>query len=140
MALPPLPVPVNEFIPYLEKQRDVNLALQPYKAYEDTLREVFAQDPANALTADNYVNVVPLFDGHEEMLKIRARDMNDPASMQEKYLLALPDEDRKPGGSPAVVSSMKEFKNNFTDFSESCLFDIDWSNVVAAGSSVVTSL
>jgi hypothetical protein len=35
---------------------------------------------------------------------------------------------------------MKEFKNNFNLFSESSLVDLDWSNVVAAGSSVVTSL
>lgn len=140
MSLPTLPVPLSQFIPYLGKQDVINDALEPYKAYESKLREIFAQEPGNIVTADPHVNVLPLFDGHEELLKIRARDLN--ASMQEKdkYLLTLPDKERKPTGSAATVSSMKEFKNNFNLFSESSLVDLDWSNVIAAGSSVVTSL
>ena len=142
MTLPPLPAPVNDFIPYLATQRDVNVndILEPYKCYEGKLREIFAQDPANAITADNYVNILPIFHGHEKTLKVRARDVNDSSSNKDKYLLALSDEKRRPSGSPAVVGSMKEFKNNFNVFSESSLVDLDWSNVVAAGSSVVTSL
>ena len=139
MILPTLPVPLGEFIPYLARH-DNKSALEPYQAYENKLREIFAQDPASVITADKYVNVLPLFDGHEEMLKIRARDMRESASERDHYLLTLPDDERKPSGSPAVVSSMKEFKNNFNLFSESSLVDLDWSNVVAAGSSVVTSL
>jgi hypothetical protein len=140
MSLPPLPAPHSQFIPYLAKQDVTKHALEPYKTYESKLREIFAQEPANAIAADPHVNVLPLFDGYEELLRIRARDMNGPVDQNDKYLLPLSDTERKPSGSPAIVSSMKEFKNNFNLFSESSLVDLDWTNVVAAGSSVVTSL
>lgn len=54
--------------------------------------------------------------------------------------MPLKDEERKKSGSPAVVSSFKEFQKNFNLFSESSLIDLDWDNVVAAGSSVTTAL
>ena len=47
---------------------------------------------------------------------------------------------RKPQGAPAVVDSLEEFQMNINLFSELSLVDLDWSNVVAAGSSVVTAL
>lgn len=140
MSLPPLPAPHSQFIPYLAKQDVIKHALEPYRTYESKLREIFAQEPASAITADPHVNVLPLFVGHEELPKIRARDMNESIDEKSKYLLTLPETERKPSGSPAIVSSMREFKNNFNLFSESSLVDLDWSNVIAAGSSVVTSL
>lgn len=54
--------------------------------------------------------------------------------------MPLNDVDRKPSGSPAVVSSFKDFQKNFNLFSESSLADLDWNNVVAAGSAVTTAL
>jgi hypothetical protein len=54
--------------------------------------------------------------------------------------MPLTDADRKTSGSPAVVSSFKDFQNNFNLFSESSLADLDWKNVVAAGSAVTTAL
>lgn len=39
-----------------------------------------------------------------------------------------------------MVQDIKEFQHNFALFCESSLVDLDWSNVVAAGSSVVTCL
>jgi len=48
--------------------------------------------------------------------------------------------DRKLDGAPATVESLQDFKKNFNLFSESSLADLDWTNVVAAGSSVVTAL
>ena len=143
MSLPPLPVPVNGFIPYLAKQNNVNIndAVKPYKDYENKLREIFAQEPAGVMRVDENINALPLFDGQQELLTIRGRNLNqESVSEKNKYLLPLSVEDRKGTGSPALVSSMKEFKNNFNLFSESSLIDLDWSNVVAAGSSVVTSL
>jgi hypothetical protein len=140
MSLPTLPVPHSQFIPYLAKQDVLKDALKPYKTYESKLREIFAQEPANAITADPHANILPLFDGYEKLLKVRARDMKESIHEKDKYLLPLPDTERKPNNSQAIVSSMKEFKNNFNLFSESSLVDLDWSNVIAAGSSVVTSL
>ena len=139
MSLPALPVPLHDFIPYIAKY-EPKKALEPFKVYESKLREVFAQKPDDAIAADPRANILPLFDGHEENLKIRARDMSESILEKDKYLLTLPNEERKPDGSPAIVGSMKEFKNNFNLFSESSLVDLNWSNVVAAGSSVVTSL
>jgi hypothetical protein len=54
--------------------------------------------------------------------------------------MPLKDEERKPNGAPAVVPSLKDFQQNFNLFSESSLTDLDWSNVVAAGSAVTTAL
>ena len=139
MSLPALPVPLHDFIPYIAKHGPKK-ALEPFKVHESKLREVFAQHPDNAIAADPRANILPLFDGHEDDLRIRARDMSESILEKDKYLLTLPNEERKPDGSPAIVGSMKEFKNNFNLFSESSLVDLDWSNVVAAGSSVVTSL
>jgi hypothetical protein len=54
--------------------------------------------------------------------------------------MPLKSKDRKKTGAPAVVASFKDFQQNFNLFSESALTDLDWSNVVAAGSAVTTAL
>ena len=54
--------------------------------------------------------------------------------------MTLGAEERRPNGSPAIVQSLKDFQQNFALFCESSLVDLDWSNVVAAGSSVVTCM
>lgn len=54
--------------------------------------------------------------------------------------MPLSDADRKANGTPAVVTSFKDFQQNFNLFSELSLSDLDWSNVVAAGSAVTTAL
>jgi len=134
---------VKEFIPYLVKNpnKPMGEILKPYKAFEAELRKVYAQQPNSDLVKDGTVNLVPVFGGHEQDLKIRARSLdtesNDESS---KYIMELKDEDRRSDGSPAVVSSFKDFQQNFNLFSESSLADLDWNNVVAAGSAVTTSL
>ena len=143
MELPSLPVPIADFIPYVTKHADKPLAkaLEPFKAYEHRLREVFAQEPECETLKNPFVNTLPVFAGYEKDVKVRARDLGKESEEEsEKYLLPLAQEDRKGDGSPAIVGSMKEFKTNFNLFSESSLIDLDWSNVVAAGSSVVTAL
>lgn len=59
---------------------------------------------------------------------------------KQQYIMALPDDQRRSGGSPAVVNSIKEFQRNFNVFTEFSLVGLDWNNVVAAGSSVVNCL
>ncbi|EAU38562.1 predicted protein [Aspergillus terreus NIH2624] len=54
--------------------------------------------------------------------------------------MPLKAEDRRLNGSLAVVPSLDEFKDNFAIFSEASLSDMDWSNVIVAGSAVVTCL
>jgi hypothetical protein len=143
MELPTLPVPLTEFIPYLKRHSDAPVAevLDPFKAYENKLREVFAQEPENPVISNPKVNAVPIFAGHEGELKIRARDVdNEPKEEKDKYLFPLQKEVRKLSGAPATVTSLKDFKRNFNLFCESSLAGLNWDNVIAGGSSVVTAL
>ncbi|KAL4864561.1 hypothetical protein BDV12DRAFT_200986 [Aspergillus spectabilis] len=54
--------------------------------------------------------------------------------------MPLQDKDRRLNGSPAVVPTLKQFQTHFHLFTEGSLAGLDWSNVVAVGSSVATSL
>lgn len=145
MELPNLPVPLDEFIPHLSRQsrRGILLedALEPFKAYESRLREVFAQEPTNYVISDPHVSTVPVFAGYEHHLNAKSRQLGQETPAEsEKYILPLDPKLYNEDGAPATVRSLKEFKNNFRLFSESSLVDMDWSNVVAAGSSVTTCL
>jgi hypothetical protein len=144
IEIPKLPSKsVNDFIPYLSKNPETPMSelLEPYKAFESELRKVYAQQPNHEAVKDGNVNLVPIFAGYEEELKVRARNLCSESEYEKsKYIMALKHEDRKPSGVPAVVSSLKDFQQNFNLFSESSLADLDWSNVVASGSSVTTAL
>ncbi|KAJ9603170.1 hypothetical protein H2200_012465 [Cladophialophora chaetospira] len=139
--LPPLPVPIADFVNHVngqpKTQSGVAEAVEPFKEFESKLREVYAQHPDHPAATENHL--VSVFD--TEPLTIRARDLTkDSAADKESYLLALPDDTRRKDGTPATVSSLKDFKTNFNLFSESSLVDLDWSNVICAGSAVITSL
>ena len=141
MELPPLPVPVSDFLGHVNKhpktQNGVAEAVEPFKVFENKLREVYAQHPDHPAATKNHL--VPVF--RNESMTIRARDLTRESSAEkDKYLLPLPEDARRKDGSPATVESLKTFKTNFNLFSESSLVDLDWNNVVAAGSSVITSL
>ena len=113
--------------------------LEPFKRYDTAVRKAFAQQPDHP--AVEQPNIVPVFAGHESEVKSRARDLkNESQEERDCYIMRLKDEDRKPDGSPAIVQSLRDFRSNFNVFSESSLVDLDWSNVVVAGSAVVTSL
>ena len=141
MDLPLLPARMEDFLPYLASQSKVAVALTPYKDYEAKLRKIFSQHRDSAILNDHHINTVPLFAGHEQSIKIRARELDQETDEEkDKYLLPLAASERSPSGSPAIVGSLEEFRSNFNIFSESSLVDLDWNNVVAAGSAVVTSL
>lgn len=115
--------------------------MQPYRKYEAQLRQLYAQEPENELAKDPHANVLPLFTKDTPSIKTRARDLSsESAKEKERYIMALPEDQRRSNGSPATVQSLKEFQHNLSVFSESSLVDLDWSNVVAAGSSVVNCL
>ncbi|KAF2817234.1 ankyrin repeat protein [Mytilinidion resinicola] len=142
-TLPEVPAKHDGFIPFVASHPDKSIVelLEPYKQYDAKLREIYAQEPQHPALANPFVNVVPLFNGHEADLKVRARDLSsESAEEKDRYIMSLDDEDRKQSGAPAVVPDLKTFQQNLTVFSESSLVDLDWNNVVAAGSSVVTSL
>ncbi|RMD43987.1 hypothetical protein DV735_g1143, partial [Chaetothyriales sp. CBS 134920] len=142
MELPRLPVPVNHFLKHVNgctSHSELGELAKPFKAYESKLREIYAQHPDHPAVEKNHL--VPIFTDDTPSPVIRARDLeNEPPEIKDRYLLALDDEARKPSGSPATVKNLAEFRHNFNLFSESSLVDLDWSNVIAAGSSVVTAL
>lgn len=134
---------VKDFIPYLADHPDtpVTTLLEPFKAFEGELRKVYARQPGHPIIQDGNINMVPLFDGHENELKIRARSLETETNDEKsRFIMPLADAERKSTGERAVVSSLKDFQQNFAIFSESSLSDLDWNNVIAAGSSVTTSL
>ena len=143
-SLPSLPVKHDDFLNYVQSHPDIPMRnlVQPYNEFDAVLRKTFAQEPSSPAVNGNHVNIVPIYDqaGRND-LRVRARDLESETSEQKaKYVLPLSDKDRKPNGSPAIVPTFDEFRNNFTLFTEGSLSEIDWSNVVAAGSAVVTSL
>lgn len=143
-SLPSLPAKHSDFLSHVNSRPDTPIQelVKPYNEHDAVLRQIFAQEPSNPVVADNHVNVVPLYDANGSSgLRVRARDpASEPKEVNEKYVMPLKDKDRRPNGSPAVVETFKEFKTNFDLFSEGSLGDIDWNNVVAAGSAVVTAL
>jgi hypothetical protein len=80
-----------------------------------------------------------MFERDNEILRVCSRGADDQAR-NDKYIMPLQIKDRKQDGALANVESLHEFKKNFNLFSESSLADLDWTNVVAAGSAVVTAL
>ncbi|KAM5381008.1 hypothetical protein ACJZ2D_003123 [Fusarium nematophilum] len=141
--LPDLPARHSELAKYISDNKDKPLTeiLEPYRKYEANLRSVYAQDRQNPILDDPHLNVLPLFTDDTKLITTRARNL-EAESEEEKsrYIMALPDDKRRQHGSPATVANLTEFQKNFNVFSESSLVDLDWSNVVAAGSSVVNCL
>ncbi|KIL95072.1 hypothetical protein FAVG1_02004 [Fusarium avenaceum] len=141
--LPKLPVPHSELPKYIfdHKEKPIAEILEPYRQYEANLRTVYAQDRQNPILEDPYINVVPLFTEDTKLITTHARNLEAESEEEKsKYIMALPDDKRRPHDSPATVAGLEEFQKNFNIFSESSMTDMDWSNVVAAGSSVVNCL
>lgn len=140
-VLPKVPVPHKDFISYVQRlqQEPIQHIVAPYNEYEAKLREGFAQHRDHPALRDPEVNAVSMFGRASEVLRVCSRGTDDQA-LNEKYVMPLRLKDRRPDGAPATVESMQDFKKNFNLFSESSLADLDWTNVVAAGSSVVTAL
>ena len=140
-TLPSVPVSHGNFISYISQcsYYEVQKAVAPYNQYEAKLREGFAQHRDHPELKDPHINCVPVFGRGVKPLSIRGRDTSN-ANANEKYVMPLKTEDRRPEGSPATAESLQDFRKNFKLFSESSLVDLDWNHVVAAGSSVVTAL
>ncbi|KZL88206.1 ankyrin repeat protein [Colletotrichum incanum] len=138
-----LPVPHRDLANYIHNHPEKKMVeiLDPYRKYEAQLRSVFAQDRKNPALSDPHINLLPLFTEDTKNIKTRARFLAaETQEEKDRYIMALPDDKRRANGSPAVVSSIKEFQKNFNVFSESSLVDMNWDNVVAAGSSVINTL
>lgn len=143
-SLPSVPVQHQDLLKHIQSNKETDMIdlFKPYNEYDAVLRRVFAQEPAHPALKNNHLNLVPVYDNKGSTnARVRARDLeSEPPELKEKYLLPLNPENRKPNGSPAVVQTLLKFQNNFNLFTEGSLSDIDWSNIVVAGSAVVTCL
>ncbi|WQF84947.1 Putative ankyrin repeat-containing domain superfamily [Colletotrichum destructivum] len=138
-----LPAPHGALVNYIHDHPEKQMVeiLEPYRKYEAQLRSVFAQDRNHPALSDPNINLLPLFTEDTKNIKTRARFLAaETQEERDRYIMALPDDKRRSNGSPAVVSGIKEFQKNFNIFSESSLVDMNWDNVVAAGSSVINTL
>jgi hypothetical protein len=138
-----LPAPHDELVNYIADRPNTSMIelMEPYRKFEAHLREVYAQERSNVVLDDPYLNVLPLFSKDTPNIRTRARSLsNETQEQKDRYIMSLPEDKRRQNRSPAVVENLKEFRYNFGVFSESSLSDMDWDNVVAAGSSVVNCL
>ncbi|KAI0199190.1 ankyrin repeat protein [Astrocystis sublimbata] len=141
--LPKLTAAHDELVNHIAEHPDVSMTelMGPYREYEAKLREMYAQERDNPILDDPYLNVLPLFTKNTPAIQTRARNLGrETQEQKDRYIMTLPDDKRRSNGSPAVVESLKDFRYNFGVFSESSLSDMNWDNVLAAGSSVVNCL
>ncbi|KAG6190171.1 hypothetical protein E4U36_003450 [Claviceps purpurea] len=141
--LPQLAVPLVGLARHIAEnpEKPMMEIMKPYREYEARLREVFAQDRENPILNDPYLNVLPLFTDNISYITTRARDLSaESEGEKSRYIMPLPKDKRRPHGSPATVANLSDFQRNFNVFSESSLIELDWNNIVAAGSSVVNCL
>lgn len=142
-GFPELPAAPEQLAAYIAEHPEIPLTevLAPYRQYEAHIRGVFAQDRQNSALDNPHINLLPLFTQDTPKITTRARDLTAETDEEKsRYIMALPDDKRRAHGTPATVANIGEFRKNFNIFSESSLTELDWSNVVAAGSSVVNCL
>ncbi|KAK6354803.1 hypothetical protein TWF696_003936 [Orbilia brochopaga] len=141
-TLPPLPAETASFLTYVAQNKDqsVRELIKPYLEYESKLRTLFAQNPSHSALADNTVGLVPIYTGDETNVRVQARNLEaESPELSSQYIMELDEKLRKKDGEPAIVG-FDEFKKNFAVFSEGALHNLDWTGVVAAGSSVLTPI
>jgi hypothetical protein len=140
---PPLPSRHAHFIDHIatHPQTPISDLIEPFLRFETALRKAFTAEWPNHACAVEENNIVPIFAGRERGLKIRARDLNaETESQKQTYILPLSPDFRRSNGSPAVVSSLEEFKENLNVFTERSLADLDWANVIVAGGAAAACL
>jgi hypothetical protein len=115
MQLPSIPAPMEHYLAetaQCKTQADIRDATKPYIEYESKLREVFAQYPDHAAASREHL--LPLFNAGKPTPVVRARDpTNETEEIRDRYLLALPNDERLANGVPAIVSDLNAFKTNF---------------------------
>ncbi|PYI05666.1 ankyrin repeat protein [Aspergillus sclerotiicarbonarius CBS 121057] len=144
LTLPQLPAKHRDLPSWIQSHPDtpLNQIIAPYNDYDAVVRKLFAQERSHAALQENHLNIVPLYDSRGVAdVRVRARDLaSELSTTKERYIMPLKEEDRRLNGSLAVVPRFEDFRGNFNIFSEGALSDMDWSNVVVAGSAVVTCL
>ena len=117
--------------------------LAPSVQDETEIRQLFAQDRQHPRLSNPYVGVVSVFEAPTAsgIHATRARVIKDEDDAAAKYVFPLPQEKRRKEGEPCMVESLEDFQKNWAVFTEGSLVQLtDWSNVVAAGGSVLGCL
>ncbi|EPS38124.1 hypothetical protein H072_8170 [Dactylellina haptotyla CBS 200.50] len=141
-TLPQIPADMGFFLEYLTDRKDqpVRDLMRPYTLYERQLRTLFAQDPSHPALSENTLGLVPIYEGKEDCIQIKARDLEiETEEEKAKYIIPLEPERRKKTGDRAIVG-LAQFRRNFRVFTGMILESIDWNNIVVCGGSVVFSM
>ncbi|TFK24224.1 ankyrin repeat protein [Coprinopsis marcescibilis] len=137
----PQNIEAEAFLSRIAARVSLDDALKPAIDDETELRQHFATDRGHSRLLDPHVGLVDVFDGPPQIRQTQARVVKDEIDLSAKYVMPLPAEIRRPDGTPAMVADMEEFKKNWAIFTEGSLSQLtDWSNVVAAGGSVLACL
>ncbi|KAF7971547.1 hypothetical protein HWV62_20866 [Athelia sp. TMB] len=106
---------------------------------EGRIRSLFATDRANDRLCDPYVGLVDVFHGPRIMRTIRARKVENNANFSTHHIMPLDQPNRRKDGDLSMVAATEDFQRNWTLFTEGML-ELNWSNVIAAGGSVLSCL
>ena len=127
----------------LPKGPGINLdeVLQPSLDDEAELRRLLAADRSNPRLSNPYVGLVDVFEAPSDIRIARARVIKDDQDLNAKHVMPLAENKRRKEGEPCMIGDLDEFKRNWSIFSEGSLSQLtDWSNVIAAGGSVLACL
>ncbi|KAK7211422.1 hypothetical protein V2G26_018600 [Clonostachys chloroleuca] len=122
--LPELPAPIIELPKYISQhpEKPVAKILESYRQYE--------------AGSDHCLHRIVRILSSKTLMDLSTESVEEKS----RYIMPLAEDKRRANGSPATVSDLSEFQKNFNVFSESSLAEMNWDNVVAAGSSVVNCL
>ena len=129
-------LPYDNFLQYLDKNPLLSIkdARNPFDAFEEQLRSLFAQDPTNCLIQDNLTNLIDLYNSKNPEVRYR-----DAYYIDNPQQIVFPLQNHKPAGELAIVPSLRNFGDNFNIFTDHAFTNwgkAEWSNIVVAGSAV----
>ncbi|KAJ7638272.1 hypothetical protein FB45DRAFT_1023077 [Roridomyces roridus] len=110
--------------------------LSAWMVYETHLRVCYATEPNNPSVANLYAGLLVVFLLDTAFRRIYGR----PHDIRRLHLFPLPATRRLQDGTPSIVHSIDQFRNNFRLFTHGVLAHMDWTNVFAAGGSITACL
>lgn len=131
----------QKFVTQVAQGAPLQTALQDALQQETEIRRLFATDRSNKVLNEPMAGLIDVFAASEKIRVTQARDIgNDQAKLETEYVFPLK-KDRRANGLPSMVTDIDHFRNSWSIFTENALGQLtDWSNVVAAGGSVLASL
>nr|CAG8481624.1 2689_t:CDS:2 [Entrophospora candida] len=126
---------------YLSSIRNKDDAgIQSALSQEAIYRSLFAQSRDNSILSRNYLNMINVYENNDIWL-IDSHYDDEIADENSIYIMPLPEKKRKKSGEFAICKDgIEKFTRNWKLFTEGSLADLDWSNVFAAGGSVLSCL